>query len=123
MQDFKKLVVWHKSHNLVLDVYAKTASFPKAEMFGITAQVRRASVSIAANIAEGSSTGSDKEFARFLRVSAASASEVEYFSILVVDLGLLDVRAADRWGRDVSEIRRMIFGLLGTFSKPKSHPP
>lgn len=117
MQDFKKLQVWQKSHSLVLDVYAKSATFPKAEMFGLTSQVRRASVSIAANIAEGSSTGSDKEFARFLRISAASASEVEYFSILVAELGLLDNRAAGQWSQDVGEIRRMISGLLASLSK------
>ena len=117
MQDFKQLQVWQKSHSLVLDVYAETAAFPKAEMFGLTSQIRRASVSIAANIAEGSSTGSDKEFAKFLRISAASASEVEYFSILVLELGLLDQHAAGKWGQDVSEIRRMICGLLASFKK------
>jgi len=122
MQDFKKLQVWQKSHSLVLDVYAKTAKFPKEEMFALTSQIRRASVSIAANIAEGSSTGGDKEFARFLRVSAASASEVEYFSILVLDLGLLDRPAAEQWTRDVSEIRRMIFGLIASFPNPRRKP-
>ncbi len=124
MQDFKKLQVWQKSHRLVLDVYAKTANFPSDELFGITSQVRRASVSIAANIAEGSSTGSDKEFARFLRVSAASATEVEYFAILVSDVGLLGKPAAHQWSEDVSEIRRMIVGLLASFvsHKPKAQP-
>lgn len=119
MQDFKKLQVWQKSHCFVLDVYAKTAKFPYEERLALTSQIRRASVSIAANIAEGSSTASDKEFARFLRVSAASASEVEYFSILVMDFGLLDRQAAEKWARDVSEIRRMIFGLIASFPIPR----
>ena len=66
MQDFRKLQVWRKSHSLVLQVYAKTAMFPKAETYGVTAQARRAAVSIAANIAEGSARSGDKEFARFL---------------------------------------------------------
>lgn len=66
MQDFRKLKVWQKSHALALHVYGKTADFPKAEMFGVTAQTRRAAVSIAANIAEGSARSGDKEFARFL---------------------------------------------------------
>ena len=69
MQDFKKLTVWKKSHALVLDVYAKTAHFPADELFGLVAQMRRAAVSIPANIAEGSSRGGDKEFAQFLRVA------------------------------------------------------
>lgn len=115
MQDFKNLQVWQKSHTLVIDVYAKTANFPPAEIFGLTSQIRRASVSIAANIAEGSSTGSDREFAQFLRRSLASASEVEYFSILISDLGLLERKAAKKWGEDACEIRRMISGLLATF--------
>jgi four helix bundle protein len=122
MQDFKKLHVWKKSHSLVLDVYEKTAKFPPSEMFGLTSQVRRASVSIAANIAEGSSTGSDREFAPFLRHSVASASEVEYFSILISDLGLLDKKAANKWGENAGEIRRMISGLLATFPHLQKRP-
>ena len=83
MQDFKNLKAWQKAHRLVLETYAKTANFPREEQFGLTAQVRRAAVSIAANIAEGSSRRGDREFAQFLRVASGSASEVEYFAILV----------------------------------------
>jgi four helix bundle protein len=70
-------------------VYAITANFPRTETFGVTSQARRAAVSIAANIAEGSARSGDKEFGRFLYISLGSASELEYFSILVADLGLL----------------------------------
>jgi len=75
----KTALVWRKSHYLVLQVYAKTATFPKDETYGVTAQARRAAVSIAANIAEGSARSGDKEFARFLYISLGSASELEYF--------------------------------------------
>ena len=116
MQDFKRLQVWQKAHRFVLAVYASTEKFPKEERHALTAQLRRASVSMAANIAEGSSTGSKREFARFLRISAASASEVEYFSILALDLGLLDKTTAEQWIHNASEIRRMTLGLIASLS-------
>ena len=114
MQDFRKLKVWQKSHSLALEVYAKTATFPKNETFGVTAQARRAAVSIAANIAEGSARSGDKEFARFLYISLGSASELEYFSILVADLGLLTKAQAAKIEADTAEIKRMLSGLIAS---------
>ena len=114
MQDFRKLKVWQKSHRLVLRMYAITAAFPKSEMFGLTSQTRRAAISIAANIAEGSARNGDKEFARFLYVSLGSASELEYFAILVADLGLLNRSHAAKIGADAAEIKRMLSGLIAS---------
>jgi four helix bundle protein len=114
MQDFRNLKVWQKSHALVLQVYATTANFPKAEMFGLTAQTRRAAVSIAANIAEGSARSGDKEFAHFLQIAFASASEVEYFSLLMADLALLKRAEAARLGTDAAEIKRMLARLIAS---------
>ena len=114
MQDFRKLNVWQKSHRLVLQVYEKTADFPKSELFGVTAQTRRAAVSIAANIAEGCARSGDKEFARFLYISLGSASELEYFSILIGDLGLLKRAEAAKIGADAAEIKRMLSGLIAS---------
>jgi len=114
MQDFRKLKVWQKSHALALHVYARTARFPKEEMFGITTQARRAAVSIAANIAEGSARKGDKEFARFLHVSLGSASELEYFSILIADLGLLKRTEAAEIELAAGEIKRMLSGLIAS---------
>jgi four helix bundle protein len=114
MQDFRKLKVWQKSHSLALNVYAKTVTFPKAEMFGVIAQARRASVSIAANIAEGSARKGDKEFTRFLYISLGSASELEYFSILIADLGLLKKAEAVKIETDAAEIKRMLSGLIAS---------
>lgn len=112
MQDFRNLKVWQKSHSLALQVYAKTATFPKTETFGVTAQARRAAVSIAANIAEGSAKKGDREFARFLYISLGSASELEYFSILIRDLGLLKKSEAAKIEADAAEIKRMLSGLI-----------
>ena len=120
MQDFRKLQVWRKSHALELQVYEKTATFPKSEMFSVTAQTRRAAVSIAANIAEGSARNGDKEFARFLYISMGSASELEYFSILIADLGLLKNAEAAKIETDAAEIKRMLTGLIASLPSARS---
>jgi four helix bundle protein len=86
MQDFRNLKVWQKAHQLVLVTYQDTTGFPKGEQFGLTDQIRRAAVSIAANIAEGCGRGSDANFSRFLQMAMGSASEIEYEFLLAKDL-------------------------------------
>ena len=78
MRDFRQIRVWVKAHKLKLEIYRITVSFPKEELFGLTSQLRRASASIAANIAEGFGRGGNAELARFLQMSVGSAYEVEY---------------------------------------------
>jgi four helix bundle protein len=119
MQDFKKLQVWQKAHRLVLDTYAKSAHFPREEQFGLTSQIRRAAVSIAANIAEGSARAGDCEFAQFLRIASGSATEVEYYAILIADLSLLTASDAAGIGAAAVEVRRMLSGLLASLPTPK----
>jgi four helix bundle protein len=119
MQDFRNLKVWRKAHALVLQVYAKTAYMPKEEVFGLTAQIRRAAASAAANIAEGSSRTGDKEFGRFLQVARASVTEVEYFAILISDLEMLKKARTAEIESAAVEVRRMLSGLLATL--PQSH--
>lgn len=65
MKDYKNLLVWQKSHELTLDVYATLQSFPKEEIFGLVSQMKRSSSSILTNIAEGCGRNTDKDFARF----------------------------------------------------------
>ena len=96
----------------MLRVYAQTAKFPKEELFGLTAQARRAAVSIAANIAEGSARNGDKEFARFIYISLGSASELEYLFLLIADLGLLKRTDAAKLEANAVEIKRMLSGLI-----------
>ena len=86
MQSFRDLRVWQKGHQLTLQVYEVTATFPKDERFGLTSQLRRACASICANLAEGACRISDKDFARFVDIALGSASEVEYFLLLSRDL-------------------------------------
>lgn len=112
MQDFKKLRVWEKAHALTLDIYLVSKRFPKDEMFGITSQVRRASSSIAANIAEGTGRTSRNEFARFLSYAIASASEIEYFLILIKDLKYLSVDESEKLQDRANEVKRTLISFL-----------
>ena len=83
---FRKLLVWQRAHQLVLLIYKFTESFPKSELFGLTSQIRRAVVSVPANIAEGYAAGGKGQFARFLNIAQGSLAEVEYYLILSIDL-------------------------------------
>ena len=87
MQHFRNLLVWQKSHEMVLQVYRISRDFPREELYGLTSQLRRAAVSIPSNIAEGCSRGSDADFGRFLIIALGSSSEVEYQLLLARDLG------------------------------------
>jgi four helix bundle protein len=83
---FEDLVVWQKSHAFVLRIYELTAAFPRAECYGLTAQVRRAVVSIPANIAEGFKKRGKADKARFLNIAQGSLEEARYYLILGMDL-------------------------------------
>lgn len=117
MRDFKQFDVWRKSHSLTLDVYRATAGFPRHEMFGLTSQIRRSCQSIPANIAEGCGRSSESDFHRFLVISAGSASETEYHLLLAADLRYIDQESYVELSRQVSEIRRMLAGLMSKLKR------
>jgi four helix bundle protein len=108
MQDFRNLKVWQKAHALTLAVYRATRRFPPDEKFGITSQMRRSCASISANLAEGCARGGDVEFARFVNVAAASASETDYHLLLARDLEYLDETAYQLLYEPISEVKRML---------------
>jgi len=112
MQDFRNLKVWEKAHALTLDVYKASKSFPRDEIYGLTSQMRRASVSIGSNIAEGACRKGDADFARFLQMAAGSASEVEYHLLLARDLELLKTIDCQRLSDEVVEVKRMLASLM-----------
>ena len=112
MQDFRNLKVWGKAHALTLDVYRASKSFPRDEMYGLTSQMRRASVSVGSNIAEGACRNGDADFARFLQMAAGSASEVEYHLLLARDLELLKASDYQRLSDEVVEVKRMLAALM-----------
>jgi four helix bundle protein len=115
----KDLDVWQKSMDFVVELYNITNEFPKEERFGLIDQIRRASVSIPSNIAEGSARGSDKDFIRFLYFALGSASEVETQVIISERLGYLDKDKEDSLQIKLSNVKKMILGLI-TYLKGKS---
>jgi four helix bundle protein len=86
-KSFRDLLVWRKAHEFVLAVYAFTAAFPKSETYGLAMQLRRAAVSIAANIAEGFRRRGRADKVRFLNIAEGSLEECRYYLILATDLG------------------------------------
>lgn len=112
MKDFRKLGIWEKSHSLAVEIYRITNNFPQSEMYGITSQIRRACVSIPANIAEGCGRDGEAEFRRFLQIAVASASELEYHLLLAHDLKLLTAENYRQLDGRVTEIKRMITSLI-----------
>ena len=112
MQDFRKLQVWRKAHELTLAIYSATKNFPVEEQFGLRSQMRRASSSIGINIAEGCGRTSQPELRRYLRVSMGSASELEYELLLARDLDLITERQHEQLSGQVVEIKKMATALV-----------
>jgi four helix bundle protein len=112
MKDFRELNVWQKAHELTLVVYRVTASFPRDELYGLTSQLRRASASVPANLAEGCCRAGDAEFARFCSIAMGSASELEYHLLLAKDLKLIPSKDSEELDRRTTEVKRMLTSLL-----------
>ncbi len=108
MRDYTHLDVWVKAHKLALAVYQASGGFPKDELYGLTSQMRRAAVSICANIAEGCGRKSDSELARFLQIARGSASELDYHFLLARDLKYLSMPAHGELESRVREVQRML---------------
>jgi four helix bundle protein len=87
---FQDLIVWQKAHKFVLSVYQMTKVFPKEELYGLTSQLRRSAISIAANIAEGFRKNSKLDKIRFFNIAQGSLEECRYYLILVKDLEYAD---------------------------------
>ena len=95
-----------------MEIYKSTARFPRDEQYGLTSQLRRASASIAANIAEGFGRGGNTELARFLQISVGSAYEVEYHLLLANDLKLFRAEVYEELEGRIIEVKRMLASLL-----------
>ena len=116
------LEAWKLSRKLATDIYKLTKNFPKEEMFGLTAQIRRCSVSIASNIAEGAARTGPKEFAQFLSIARGSASELETQLLIAADLGY--IKESDPAFALVNRVSRLLTGLHKTIRARKlNHDP
>ena len=117
MRPHEKLDVWNRSIDLVMSVYKATESFPKEERFGLTSQIRRAAISIPANIAEGAARDSPKEFTHFLSNAQGSASELETEILIAQKLGYFAETTHASLRTDLDSIGRMIVGLSSSIKK------
>jgi four helix bundle protein len=111
MRNFKNYDVWILSHELVLEVYKLTSSFPASEKFQLTSQMQRAAYSIPANFSEGCGRDSDKDFNRFVQIALGSAHELEYFFILAKDLSFLDQESHESFDERVNIIKKKLYKL------------
>ena len=116
MKTHKDLIVWKKSIEFVTDVYRTTKTFPKDELYGLSAQLRRAAVSIPSNIAEGAARRNDKEFVQFLYFSLGSFSEVE--TQLIVSRNLDYIKDSELIDKSAI-IGKMLINLIKYFSRKK----
>ena len=115
MQSYRDLNAWQKSMQLVEDVYRMTKAFPRDELYGLTAQIRRSAISIPSNIAEGKGRHSDREFSQFLRHARRSILELETQLLIGQRLKYVDDSAAEQLMKQTAEIGRMLNGLLKAF--------
>ena len=111
MQRFTELRIWRRSHQLALDVYRLTSSFPRVEQFGLTSQMRRAAVSVCANIAEGSKRRSNPDYGRLLNIAEGSLAETEALLRLSVDLGFGERVVKGRLLTEIEEVSKMVAAL------------
>lgn len=114
MANYKNYKVWEKSHELVLNVYGLTNSFPKSEQYNLISQMNRASVSIPTNIAEGCGRETQKEFIRFLYFASGSAHELDYLLLLASDLGYIESETSKKIISEIDEIKKMLSSLINT---------
>ena len=107
MHRFKDLEIWKKSRLFCTSIYQISSKFPESEKFGLTNQLRRASVSIPSNIAEGSSRQSNKDFSRFLRITLGSAYEIETQLLIAFDLSFIEKEELDPLLNEIDSIIKM----------------
>jgi four helix bundle protein len=119
IKNFYNLEAWKKSHRLVIEIYKISKNFPKEEQFGLISQLRRAAVSITANIAEGFERYHFNDKVRFYYQARGSIGEVHNLLILAKSLGFIDNKKYGKLEKQVNEVRRLINGLIRSIEKQK----
>ncbi|MDN4165601.1 four helix bundle protein [Cytophagales bacterium LB-30] len=111
MHNLKEIKVWQKAVELSIDIYQLTQSFPQEEKFGLVSQMRRSSVSIASNIAEGAGRSSDKEFAQFLAIANGSSFELLTQCTIRGKLQFLNIADFEKVENQIMELQKMIYAF------------
>jgi len=112
MQNYKDLLVWKKAHEFTLKIYKTVSTYPKEETYNLVSQLKRASSSIATNIAEGTGRFSQKDLAHFLQMSLGSCHEVEYLLLLSKDLNFINKELYPLLEKEINEIKAMLISLI-----------
>jgi len=120
MGDFKSLMVWQKSVSLVTEIYLLTENYPKNEVFGLTSQIRRASVSIPSNISEGHSRRSSSDYIQFLKIARGSLAELETQILISKNLNFISENQYVEFETKSIEIAKMLNSLITSIQKTKS---
>ena len=110
--NWKKLKVWQETHSLVIEIYKVTSTFPQSETYGLVNQLKRASYSVPANIVEGQSRNTTKEYLQFLYNSRGSLEEIRYFLLLSLDLKFLSENIYDELEKRYESASKMLNGLI-----------
>lgn len=111
MHNFRELIIWQQSKELVKEVYLVTKKLPPDELYGLTSQIRHAVVPISTNIAEGCGRQSDKELSRFLGIANGSAFELESLLLLACDLNYISLNEIEKTISEITEIEKMIYSF------------
>jgi four helix bundle protein len=119
---WKKLKVWQETHKLVLEIYKLTASFPQSEIYGLVNQLKRAASSVPANIVEGQSRNTTKDYLHFLYNSRGSLEEVRYFLLLARDLGFLSADSYEVIEKGYESASKMLNGLIKSLRAKTINP-
>jgi four helix bundle protein len=122
VSDFKRLKVWRKAHALALNIHRVVLRIRGRDSIPLRSQMLRAAISIPANIVEGTAKGSDRELARFVRISLGSTSELEYHLIIARDSSVITKSDFDSLTGQTIEVRKMLYGLINHLNAP-SPPP
>jgi len=112
VKDYRELLVWQKAMDLARSIYTITWNFPAHESYGLTSQMRRCAVSVPSNIAEGQARHKTTEFMRFIHIALGSLAELDTQVILSCDFGYINPDQRQVIEQQISELRRMISGLL-----------
>ena len=123
MRDYRKYDVWEKAHQLVLFVYKELLpAFPKTEQYELASQMKRAAYSVPMNIAEGCGRNSDKDFVHFLDISLGSIHELEYTTLLALDLAYITKEKHEVLSLKLNEVKAKLINLIKSIRKNQDLP-